>query len=109
PPTGPARPPPAPPGSAARGRRYALPPAQRPRAPVRPSWHRARRTSLGSSYLSPFPFPSSFYFSSPPFTRSSPTVSPRVFTVGRASSGGGSGLKPSSASTAAMASAAAIV
>src|SRR2546427_9339558 len=45
-------------------------------------------------------FPYTTLFRSPPFTRSSPTVSPRVFTLGRATSDAGRGLNPSSSSTA---------
>src|SRR5207247_845326 len=51
--------------------------------------------------------PPSFHCANPPFTRSPPTVSPRVFTLGRATSDAGRGLNPSSSSTAAIASAAA--
>src|SRR5204862_288694 len=36
----------------------------------------------------------SFHCSTPPFTRSSPTVSPRVFTLGRAVSHGGRDFRP---------------
>src|SRR5207245_2689919 len=72
----------APPGGAsrARARRPWPPPPPRVRAP---RWiARARRPSDRSLYLSPLPSPQSFYCSNPPFTRSSPTGSPRVLRVG---------------------------
>src|SRR5205814_300254 len=72
-------------------------PALRPRRPL----------FMRQLFSPPRALPPSFHFSSLPFTRSSPTVSPRVFTLGRAVSDGGRGRRPSSSNTAARASAAA--
>src|SRR6266566_8548946 len=74
----------------------------RPAAPA-PSWR--GRAVPGSYYSSPARSLPSFCCSSPPFTRSSPTGSPRVLTRGRAVSDAGRGRNPSCSSTAASASA----